>query len=179
MRFKYLNYLALLIEPKYLKMIGLKTGALIECSVMLGAISSNKNLTKSDLNLISDFGKDIGLLFQIRDDILGVWGTDKTGKPVGGDIRKKKKSLPMILTINSNSTYDKDISEIMNKTKIEDNDIDKFIDIMEKIEIRKKCDEIAEEYLIKIQDTISKIPTSNKYKKTFNDITNFLMYREV
>ena len=82
-------------------------------------------------------------------------------------------------TINSNSTYDKDISEIMNKTKIEDNDIDKFIDIMEKIEIRKKCDEIAEEYLIKIQDTISKIPTSNKYKKTFNEITNFLMYREV
>jgi len=85
----------------------------------------------------------------------------------------------MILTINSDSTYDKDISEIMNKTKIEDNDIDKFIDIMEKIEIRKKCDEIAEEYLIKIQDTISKIPTSNKYKKTFNEITNFLMYREV
>ena len=166
-------------KGEYLKMIGLKTGALIECSVMLGAISSNKNLTKSDLNLISDFGKDIGLLFQIRDDILGVWGTDKTGKPVGGDIRKKKKSLPMILTINSNSAYDKDISEIMNKTKIEDNDIDKFIDIMEKIEIRKKCDEIAEEYLIKVQDTISKIPTSNKYKKTFNEITNFLMYREV
>ena len=165
-------------ENEYLKMIGLKTGALIECSVILGAISSNKNLTKSDIKLISDFGKDIGLLFQIRDDILGVWGTDKTGKPVGGDIRKKKKSLPIILTINSDSNYDKEINEIMEKNEIYDRDIDKFLYIMDKINIRNKCDDIAEEHLSKIQNTISNIPTSDEHKKTFNEITNFLMNRE-
>jgi len=165
-------------EDEYLKMIGLKTGALIECSVILGAISSNKKLSNAELQLISDFGKDIGLLFQIRDDILGVWGTDKTGKPVGGDIKKKKKSLPIILTINSNSAYEKEINEIMEKNEIHEDDIKKFLNIMDKIDIKNKCDDIAEKYLSKIRNTISNIPTSQEHKKTFNEITNFLMSRE-
>ncbi len=55
-----------------------KTGALIECSVTLGAIASKKNIDNFLYNLVSTFGRDIGLLFQIRDDLLGVWGTDKT-----------------------------------------------------------------------------------------------------
>mgnify|MGYP001245466322 CR=1 FL=1 len=165
-------------ESEYLKMIGLKTGALIECSVILGAISSNKDLNKSDLKLISDFGKDIGLLFQIRDDILGVWGTDKTGKPVGGDIRKKKKSLPIILTLNNHSVYDKEINEIMEKDSLEDYDVEIFLNIMDKIDIRDKCDDIAEKYLLKIQNTILNMPTSDEHKKTFNELTNFLMNRE-
>ena len=165
-------------EDEYLKMIGLKTGALIECSVILGAISSNKKLSNTELQLISDFGKDIGLLFQIRDDILGVWGTDKTGKPVGGDIKKKKKSLPIILTINSNSAYEKEINEIMEKNEIHEDDIKKFLNIMDKIDIKNKCDDIAEKYLSKIRNTISNIPTSQEHKKTFNEITNFLMSRE-
>ena len=165
-------------EDEYLKMIGLKTGALIECSVILGAISSNKKLSNTELQLISDFGKDIGLLFQIRDDILGVWGTDKTGKPVGGDIKKKKKSLPIILTINSNSAYENEINEIMEKNEIHEDDIKKFLNIMDKIDIKNKCDDIAEKYLSKIRNTISNIPTSQEHKKTFNEITNFLMSRE-
>ena len=76
---------------KYLKMISLKTGALIECSVKLGAIASRKTVDNNLYNLVSNFGKDIGLLFQIRDDLLGVWGTNRTGKPVGADIKRKKK----------------------------------------------------------------------------------------
>ena len=49
-------------------MISLKTGALIECSVKLGAIASRKTVDNNLYNLVSTFGKDIGLLFQIRDD---------------------------------------------------------------------------------------------------------------
>ena len=90
-------------EEKYLKMISLKTGALIECSVILGAIASKVNLDEKLFKQVSLFGKNIGLLFQIRDDLLGVWGTDKTGKPVGADIKRKKKSLPIILALNSSN----------------------------------------------------------------------------
>ena len=167
-----------ILEEEYLKMISLKTGALIECSVMLGAIASKKNLTDIEFNLISQFGKDIGLLFQIRDDILGVWGTDKTGKPVGGDIKKKMKSLPVILTINSSNKFRNQIEKIMAKDILIESDIDKFILIMDELQIRKKCDDIALKYLQKIQHTITLMPISSEFKKTFNEITNFLMHRE-
>ena len=99
-------------------MISLKTGALIECSVTLGAIASKKDIDNFLYNLVSTFGRDIGLLFQIRDDLLGVWGTDKTGKPVGADIKRKKKSLPIILSLNSeNKSASEKINEILSKNK--------------------------------------------------------------
>ena len=66
----------------------------------------------------------------------------------------------------------------MEKNEIHEDDIKKFLNIMDKIDIKNKCDDIAEKYLSKIRNTISNIPTSQEHKKTFNEITNFLMSRE-
>jgi len=79
----------------YLDMIYRKTGALIEASVLSGA-----KLATSDPQVIAAyhmFGRNIGLAFQVRDDILGIWGdTHQTGKSVSDDLRHKKKTLPII-----------------------------------------------------------------------------------
>ena len=77
-----------------------------------------------------------------------------------------------------NSSMGKEINEIMKKNEIHEDDIKKFLNIMDKIDIKNKCDDIAEKYLSKIRNTISNIPTSQEHKKTFNEITNFLMSRE-
>tara|TARA_B110000438_G_C15773874_1_gene633150 strand:- start:680 stop:1723 length:1044 start_codon:yes stop_codon:yes gene_type:complete len=167
-------------QTDYLKMIGLKTGALIECSVLIGAVTSGKKLTKNDLDNIQDFGKSLGLLFQIRDDILGVWGTNKTGKPVGADIRKKKKSLPIILALSENNIIYKNLFlKIMEREVISDDEIQKFIEIMEKIGIKDKCEHMALSQLKNIKDTLKKIPIDPCYLKDFNQIGDFLMFREV
>lgn len=80
---------------QYLAMIRRKTAALMSCSTRLGAL-----LGSGDANLITRyarFGENLGMAFQIEDDILGIWGEEKaTGKPQAGDICQRKKSLPIV-----------------------------------------------------------------------------------
>ena len=164
---------------KYLKMISLKTGALIECSVILGAIASKKDIDNFLYNLVSKFGRDIGLLFQIRDDLLGVWGTDKTGKPVGADIKRKKKSLPIILSLGSrNKSAAKKINEILSKQGLEEKDVIDVMNVMDELKIKEKCEEISKNYQLSIERTIKKLPIKKNQKVIFNEISEFLISRE-
>lgn len=79
----------------YLQMIEGKTASLIACALEVGA-----RLGTDNEGLIKDFrslGWNLGLGFQIRDDILGIWGDeDVTGKPLSSDIQRRKKTLPIV-----------------------------------------------------------------------------------
>jgi geranylgeranyl diphosphate synthase type I len=79
----------------YLAMIARKTAALIETAVYVGALLGGAG---EDLaNHLRWYGRALGLAFQIGDDLLGIWGaTSETGKPVAADLRRRKKSLPII-----------------------------------------------------------------------------------
>lgn len=75
-----------------------KTGALITASCRMGAIIGNAN--KKAFNFISEYGKNIGLAFQITDDILNVIGDkSRTGKAVGSDDRRKKATYPSLFGV--------------------------------------------------------------------------------
>ena len=79
----------------YLKMIEYKTAVLIGASMKMGAIVAGAS-TK-DQNDIYDFGKNLGLAFQIQDDYLDTFGDEeKFGKKIGGDILENKKTLLFI-----------------------------------------------------------------------------------
>ena len=93
----------------YLDMIQKKTGALIETSAILG--SSLEKTSKKNISNFSLLGKLFGQIFQIKDDYLGIWGDKELGKPVGSDILKKKKSLPILHLIQSAEKDDKRIIE--------------------------------------------------------------------
>lgn len=81
----------------YLNMIYLKTGALLEASARLGAISAEAG--RDVAHAMGEYGRLVGLAFQIRDDILGVFGDpEKTGKPVYNDLRRGKKTILLIYT---------------------------------------------------------------------------------
>jgi len=76
----------------YLEMIYLKTGALIEASAMLGGVAAMSD--DEELQLLGEYGRLVGVAFQIKDDILGVFGDpEKTGKPVYSDLRQGKKTI--------------------------------------------------------------------------------------
>ena len=86
-------------ENQYIKMIEKKTSALFEVSCAMGAICANTK--RKDVVNLSSFGKNLGVAFQIVDDLIGIVGNSKiTKKPVGNDIREGKKSLPILLAIN-------------------------------------------------------------------------------
>ncbi len=80
----------------YLQMIGGKTAALFAFSARAGAQLGGVDDRRA--RVYADLGTAIGLGFQLRDDLLGIWGAaDVTGKPAADDIRRRKKSLPVIL----------------------------------------------------------------------------------
>lgn len=80
---------------EYLRMIEGKTAALIAGSLALGALFGGAGRRRSES--LHQFGHNIGMAFQIQDDILGIWGDPEvTGKPTGNDILRRKKSLPLL-----------------------------------------------------------------------------------
>ena len=121
----------------------------------------------------------LGLFFQIRDDLLGVWGTDKTGKPVGADIKRKKKSLPIILTLNSsNMLASKKVQKILSKKNLIQTDVNNVMDIMDELNIKEKCELLSKQYQNNIESIINKFPIDEDRKKIFNEISEFLINRE-
>lgn len=79
----------------YLDMAAGKTAALTEAAVGCGAAVATTDLTV--LDHLARFGRAFGMAFQARDDYLGIWGrSEQTGKPVGADIRRGKRSLPIV-----------------------------------------------------------------------------------
>ncbi len=80
---------------EYVDMVQRKTGALMEAAFHLGALLGAESREK--VEALRQCGRLLGLTFQARDDILGIWGDPAlTGKAVGADIRRKKKSLPVV-----------------------------------------------------------------------------------
>jgi geranylgeranyl diphosphate synthase type I len=93
-----------LTEPEYLSMIGGKTAALLGCCTGMGGILGSMTLKQVDSLRI--FGTNLGLAFQIQDDILGIWGKqEKTGKSSSSDLVNGKKSLPIIHALNNSQTF--------------------------------------------------------------------------
>lgn len=105
------QYLDLLYQTRktismeqYLEMISLKTGRLIESSVVCGAVAALGN--SALISLFEEIGKSLGLAFQIRDDYLGIWADPKhSGKPTGLDLQEKKKSYPVVLAMEKNDRF--------------------------------------------------------------------------
>ncbi|HKG41257.1 MAG TPA: polyprenyl synthetase family protein [Nitrososphaeraceae archaeon] len=88
-------------ESHYINMIGKKTAALFEVSCALGALSVEDSDNK-DVENLSSFGRNVGIAFQLIDDLIGIIGDPKlTGKSVGNDIREGKKTYPILLALRN------------------------------------------------------------------------------
>lgn len=88
-------------SPQYINMISKKTAALFELSCALGVLSA-PNSNAIDVERLSWFGRNIGIAFQLVDDLIGITGDPKlTGKAVGNDLREGKKTYPILLALRN------------------------------------------------------------------------------
>jgi geranylgeranyl pyrophosphate synthase len=84
----------------YLRMIGRKTAALIGEAAWVGARAATSDATT--LAAARTFGYELGIAFQIRDDVLGIWGDErKTGKSASSDVATRKMTLPIVIALES------------------------------------------------------------------------------
>ncbi|MEX2080580.1 MAG: polyprenyl synthetase family protein, partial [Dehalococcoidia bacterium] len=89
---------ARIAEEDYIQMVAAKTGALLAAPLEIGATLAGTE--RALAAAISSWGLQVGLAFQIWDDYLGAWGDpDVTGKPAGSDIRRKKKTFPVVVAM--------------------------------------------------------------------------------
>lgn len=86
-----------LSEEKYFQVIENKTGALFESCCIVGALSAG--LTMNDIQEVRRFGKIIGTIFQIRDDIFDYYDSKEIGKPTGNDMAEGKLTLPVLYAL--------------------------------------------------------------------------------
>jgi geranylgeranyl diphosphate synthase, type I len=82
----------------YLAMIGRKTAALVDGAAAMGALVGGAD--QATATVLGDFGRSLGLAFQIQDDLLGIWGDPElTGKPRAADLYRRKVSLPVVYAL--------------------------------------------------------------------------------
>ncbi|ATL26533.1 polyprenyl synthetase family protein [Streptomyces formicae] len=94
-----------------LRMAGGKTAALLAAACALGAVAAGADERR--VGLLREFGRHLGLAFQLVDDLLGIWGDSaRTGKPVGADIRLRKKSLPVVAALSGGTPAGARLAEL-------------------------------------------------------------------
>jgi geranylgeranyl diphosphate synthase, type I len=93
-----------------LEMVSGKTGALISASAAIGAVLAGA--APEVVDALSTFGAQLGIAFQLVDDVLGIWGDPEvTGKPVFSDLRSRKKSLPVTYALTQGGRPGRELAE--------------------------------------------------------------------
>lgn len=164
-------------QSNYIKMIEKKTAALFDVSCSMGAICAKAK--QSDIVKLSTFGKNLGIAFQITDDLIGVMGDPKmTKKPVGNDLREGKKSLPIVLAITkSKGNNKKTILKAFGNSKATKKDIEKAVQAIRALGIEKIVRKQALQYAEKAEKSLSNY--SNPAKKELLNLLNFVVKRSL
>jgi geranylgeranyl diphosphate synthase type II len=164
---------------EYINMIRLKTAVLLGGALKLGAIVAGA--PKEDAELLYQFGENIGIAFQLQDDILDVYADpEKFGKQVGGDIISNKKTFLLLKTLELADTENKAlVDHWIQQDKFDVADKVKSIrSIYDGLEIKEIASESMNTYRNKALAVFDKIKVSKEAKSTLLELTEQLMARE-
>ncbi|KPA14335.1 octaprenyl-diphosphate synthase [Candidatus Magnetomorum sp. HK-1] len=166
-----------LSEKDYFQIVQSKTAVLMQAACESGAILADA--PPKIINLISNYGKFIGIAFQIADDILDYTAeTHILGKQVGADLREGKLTLPVIYVLQrANSTERSFIEKIIHDIHFSNTDFEKLIDIMIKYNSLSICQEQAKNFVDKACNPLREIPKTPELQILL-DIADFVVARE-
>ncbi|MCK4570356.1 polyprenyl synthetase family protein [Candidatus Bipolaricaulota bacterium] len=155
---------------EYRAMIQLKTGALFRCAFELAGIVAA--VPPEIIKRLASFGEELGMAFQVRDDMLGVWGDKgQLGRPAGSDLRRRKKAYPLIATHERASDIDRRFLERAMKTKpVTDADIEKIMSLMDRLGIRSDGEVRMRAHLQEAVKQLPYIPFSEDGLQTLGDL---------
>ncbi len=151
----------------YLNMVRGKTAALLAAASEIGARISTDD--PQLVALFKQFGGNLGIAFQIADDILGIWGDPaQTGKPVGADILSRKKSFPILAALQEDGQTD--LREIIEKPALTLADVSTVEKILDKLGARGIAQTHAEFYLDRALAALDATDLDNRATARLRDL---------
>ncbi len=165
-------------EREYLRMIELKTAALLAASSKIGAIIGSADDKDSDL--IYEFGRNLGLAFQIQDDLLDIYGDVKVfGKIPGGDIISNKKTFLLVkaLELASGDQFKQLQAQFALKKFDPEIKVKKVIDLYDQLNIKTVAEDLANDYINIAVSLLEKIGVVKERKNELFQVTFSLIKR--
>lgn len=164
---------------EYIKMIELKTSALLAGAMKIGALIGGA--TKVDAELIYEFGRNLGISFQIKDDILDVYGDqEKFGKQVGGDIIENKKTYLMLNALAlAEGNIKESLVEWISKEKFEAaTKVSAVKEIYNTLEVREHTEAVMNKYYESAISNLGAMSLSEEKKAPLFTLARQLFERE-
>lgn len=164
---------------EYLEMIRLKTSVLLGAALRLGGMMAGA--PEEDLETLYRIGERIGLAFQIQDDVLDVWGDEKTfGKRIGGDIVQNKKSLVQILALeNANEEQLRQLKGWLHRSEfVEEEKIREVTKLYNEIDVRPLCEARMAGYTEDAMRDIDRLHVPAEKKGELTEIARKLLNRK-
>jgi octaprenyl-diphosphate synthase len=163
-------------EKDYYDIIYKKTASLFVCSLMVGHYSTSVDTQWEET--IQRIGYNLGMAFQIKDDLLDYNTQSKSGKAFGNDIQEKKMTLPLIYALQQVSEEkEAEIKKMINLSTISDNELLKIINFSYKNEGITYTEGILASFLRKAQEDIDTLPKSMS-KDALGYLVTYLAKRE-
>ena len=165
-------------EDEYIEMIRLKTSVLLACAMKTGAILADA--PQEDANRIYLVGEQLGLAFQLQDDLLDVYGNPKIfGKAIGGDITSNKKTYMLINAFNrANDKQRAELSRWINaKTFNREVKVAEVTRLYDEIGIRQLCEEKINYYFDLARQTLDEVNVSEERKQYLRQYMDELLHR--
>jgi geranylgeranyl diphosphate synthase, type II len=161
---------------EYIEMIALKTSVLLACSCKLGAIVGGA--TSGAAQLMYDFGKNLGISFQLKDDYLDAFGDpSKVGKQVGGDILSNKKTFLLLKAYElCNDAQRAQLDGLIADNA--PNKVEKVLELFAELNIAKHTMQAKEHYSTLAFEALEKAPTPASRKQELQQLATYLLQRE-
>jgi len=160
----------------YLQMIELKTSVLLAASLHMGAVIGGAG--EGNCNHLSEFGKNLGIAFQVQDDYLDAFGNpEKVGKTVGGDIKQNKKTFLLLHALETANTQQKEeLQQLLQQNT--DDKVDRVLKIFRDCNVDEWAKQLKQQYLEKALYHLEEIAVLSARKKPLLELAGFLIQRD-
>ena len=167
-------------EAEYLEMIRLNTSVLLACSLKIGAVLAGAS--QEDADRLYDFGINLGVAFQLKDDLLDVYGNPEVfGKNIGGDILCNKKTYLLIKAFERADEQQRRALSfwIDADTYVPEKKITAVTALYDEIGVKNLCESLMEEYTFRARAALLSVAVSDERKQALKELMEQLMFREV